>query len=281
MRHFFQRQFFDFHQVDHGARIERTAARAHHQAVERGKAHGRGHAVQILHGAQAGAAAQVGDDDLAARDRAKALLQHQRLVFVRQAVEAVAAQAPLPRIVRQGQHLLDLRHRVVEGRVEARHLGDIGPRFQQYLDRLQRERLVQRRERHKTFQVCQHLGIDAHGGEILAAAMHHAMRHGAQRAPGQLRHDLRADVFKGRVMRLLRIELQGDCRQAAGAVSGVFAADAFDLATPLRLLRQHAAGLLEQGKLDARRAAIEHQDQGAIGVFAGMLDGCVHGGVLR
>ncbi len=79
-------------------------------------------------------------------------------------------------------------------------------------------------------------------------------------------------------MGLLRIELQGYGRQAAGAVSGVFAADAFDLAAPLRLLRQHAARLLEQGELDARRAAIEHQDQGAIG---GMLDCCAHGGVLR
>ncbi|MNT26594.1 hypothetical protein D3C72_1621800 [compost metagenome] len=233
--------------------------------------------MQILHRAQAGAATQVGHDDLAARDGAKTLLQHQRLVFVRQAVEAIAAQAPLPRIVRQGQHLLDLRHRVVEGRVEARHLGDVGPRFEQHLDGFQRERLVQGRERHITFQVGQHGKIDAHGGEIFAAAMHHAVRHGAQRTPVQLRHHLCADVFERRVMRLLRIELQGDGRQAAGAVGGVFAADAFDLAAPLRLLRQHAARLLEQSELDARRTAIEHEDQGAIG----MLDCCVHGGVLR
>lgn len=97
--------------------------------------------------------------------------------------------------------------------------------------------------------------------------MHHAVRHGAQLTPGQLRHHLRADVFEGRVMRLLCIELQGDCRQAAGAVRGVFAADAFYLAAPLRLLRQHATRLLEQGELDARRAAIEHQDQGAVGML--------------
>lgn len=107
--------------------------------------------------------------------------------------------------------------------------------------------------------------------------MHHAVRHGAQRTPIQLRHHLRADVFERRVMRLLRVQLQGDRRQAAGAVGGAFAADAFDLAAPLRLLRQHAVRLLEQGELDARRAAIEHQDQGAVGVG----DWRVHGGVLR
>ena len=62
------------YQVQHHAGIERAAARAHQQAVERGEAHGRVDAAAVPHGAHAGAIAEMGDDDPAARqpDRSRA-----------------------------------------------------------------------------------------------------------------------------------------------------------------------------------------------------------------
>ena len=73
--HFFQRELFDLHQVEQGARIERARASAHHQAVECGKAHRGGDALQVLHRAQAGPAAEVCNDGAAARQITVALGQ--------------------------------------------------------------------------------------------------------------------------------------------------------------------------------------------------------------
>ena len=66
--HVLQAELFRFHQEEDGARVERAGTGAHHQAVEHREAHGGGLALQVLHGAQAGAAAQVGHDDLALGD---------------------------------------------------------------------------------------------------------------------------------------------------------------------------------------------------------------------
>jgi hypothetical protein len=54
--------------------------------------------------------------------------------------------------VRQRQHLLHRRQRAVKRGVEARDLRQVGHIGQQGLDRLQRERLVQRRQRDKPFR---------------------------------------------------------------------------------------------------------------------------------
>ena len=51
----------------------RSAACAHRQPIQGREAHGRIHALAVSHGAQAGAAAQVGDNDpAAAKVRSKA-----------------------------------------------------------------------------------------------------------------------------------------------------------------------------------------------------------------
>ena len=72
------------------------------------------------HRAEAGAAAEVRDDRAARGPRvAVPLGQRDGHVLVGQAVEAVAAHAAFPQRVRQRQHLLHLRQRAVEGRVEA------------------------------------------------------------------------------------------------------------------------------------------------------------------
>ena len=55
-------------QVEHDAGIELARARAHRQAVERGEAHGALDAAAVAKRAHRGAAAEMGDDDAAARD---------------------------------------------------------------------------------------------------------------------------------------------------------------------------------------------------------------------
>ena len=52
------------------ARIERAAARAHRQALDRGEAHGRRHALAVVHRAHARAVAEVEDDRAARGGRA-------------------------------------------------------------------------------------------------------------------------------------------------------------------------------------------------------------------
>jgi hypothetical protein len=54
------------HQVDQHAGIDRAAARAHHQALDRGEAHRRRVALAALERADAGAVAEVADDRLPA-----------------------------------------------------------------------------------------------------------------------------------------------------------------------------------------------------------------------
>jgi hypothetical protein len=76
--------------VQQHAGIDRAAARAHHQAVERGKAHGRGDALEPVHRAEARAAAEVRDDGPPAREVAVAFGERDGHVFVRQAVKSVA-----------------------------------------------------------------------------------------------------------------------------------------------------------------------------------------------
>ena len=133
-------------EVQHHTGVERAAARAHHQTVERGKAHRRGDASQAPHRAQAGAAAQMRDDRASARAIAMPLGQRDGHVLVREPVKTIAPDTTLPQRIRQWKHLFHLRKRPVERRVEARHLRQVRGLGEQGLDRLQRERLVQRRQ---------------------------------------------------------------------------------------------------------------------------------------
>ena len=68
-------------------------------------------------------------------------------VFVRESVEAVAPDAPLPERARQRQTLRHVRHPPVKGGVEARDLRDVREPSVDRGDPLERDGKVQRRER--------------------------------------------------------------------------------------------------------------------------------------
>ena len=148
--------------MEEHAGVERAAARAHHQAVERRKAHGGGDAVQLAHRAEACAAAEMRDDRAPACGVTVPLGKRDAHVFVGQAVKAVAAHAAFPQRMRQRQHLLDLRQRAMERGVEARDLRQFRQLGEQHLDRLEREGLMQRGERNVALQLGEHRGVDAH-----------------------------------------------------------------------------------------------------------------------
>ena len=203
-------------------------------------------------------------------------------VFVGQAVEAVAAQPAFPGRMRQGQQLLDLGQRVVEGGVEAGHLHQFGPLAQQDVHGLQRKGLVQWRQRDEGLEVGQHAGIDAHGLEVAAAAVHHAVGDGGHAGAVQLRQargDALADQLQRGAVGVGCVQGDGKGRHAALAEVGRGPAYALDLAVPQRLARQRALGTVEDGELDAGRAAVEHHDQFAGGGGCGV--GRDHGGEFR
>jgi len=164
-------------QVQQHAGIQRAAARTHHQAVQRGKAHGGGHAHPALRGAQAGAVAQVGHDHAAAPAHGLRV-QHRHDVLVGQAMEAVAAHALLAQRTRQREGVVHLGHVGVEGGVETGHLRQLGESSAELADARQVVRLVQRRERIEARQLFQHLVGHVHAVGVFAAAMHDAVRHG-------------------------------------------------------------------------------------------------------
>ncbi len=210
---------------------------------------------------------------------AVALGQGDGQVFVGQAVEAIAAQAAFPGVVGQRQHLLDLRDGMVKGGVEAGDLGQAGPFAQQDVDGLQGEGLVQRRQGDVAAQVLQDAGVDAHRCEILAAAVDDAVDDGDQASVAQPGVHAPQDQVQGAAVGVLRVEPDGERRDAGLAEVRPFAADALDLAVPGRAARQRAGRGVEECELDARRAAVQHQDQGLPG--RGSLADGGHRGVLR
>ena len=81
------------HQVQQHAGIQRTAPGAHHQPFQRGEAHRAGHAAPVLHRAQAGAVAEMTDDQARTRQRRIDLPQPGDDEFVGQAMKPVTPNA--------------------------------------------------------------------------------------------------------------------------------------------------------------------------------------------
>ena len=186
-------------------------------------------------------------------------------------MEAVAAQAALPECVRQWQLLFDLGQGVVEAGIEAGHLGDVRALAQEDLDRLQREGLVQRCQRDVALEVGQHTGIHPHRCEVLAAAVDHAMGDGGDRAAVEAGDDAFADQLQGGAIRGCGVQLDRERHHSGLAEVRLRSTDALHLAVPLRLARRRIGIGVVHGELDARRAAVEDQDQALR----------IHGGVLR
>ena len=96
-------------EIEHDAGVELPWTRSHGQAVKCREAHGALDALAGMDRAHRGAATEMGDDHAALRNVRRQLRQLARDVFVRQPVEAVAADAFLVEALRQRVAVGDLR----------------------------------------------------------------------------------------------------------------------------------------------------------------------------
>ena len=142
----------------------------------------------------------MGDDQARSGDLGRRLVQAAHDVVVRQAVEAVAANAGVAELARQGEGLRDVRLAAMERRVEAGDLRKMRRRGGDRLDRRKVVRLVQRRQRHQAGELGQNVGIDARRRGELHAAMDDAMAERQHRPSGQQLAPQRDDLVGGAAM---------------------------------------------------------------------------------
>src|SRR5690606_12463400 len=116
------------------------------------EAHGRGDAAPVFYRAEAGPVAEMGDDGAPGQGRAGDLREARHHRLVGQTVEAIAAQAALPELERQGEACRLARLRGVKRRVEAGDLRQIGEAAFQRADGRDVVRLLQRGQRNQLLQ---------------------------------------------------------------------------------------------------------------------------------
>ena len=165
------------HQVQRNLGVEGTAARGHHQAVERAEAHRGVGRPPVGHGRGGCAAAEMAHHkpqllDRAAQEPAGPL----EAPVHREPVESVPADAPLlppPPRHRVGGRLRGQAG--VERRVEHRDLGYRRQRGHRRADRLQGRRVVERRQLGQGLQPVNDLVVEDGGGDEGGAAVDHPM----------------------------------------------------------------------------------------------------------
>ena len=170
----------------HQAGVDVARAGAHHQAFQRGQAHGGVHAVAIQHGGGRGAIAQVGGDQCAVLQRAA-----QQLggfggdITVAGAMKPIAAQAVFGvQAVWNGVQIGMRRHALVKRGVEYRHMRQTGKASARHAHANQIGRVVQRRQTGAGVDFGFDGVVDAHRAFKALAAVHHAVAHRAD-AGGQ------------------------------------------------------------------------------------------------
>ena len=110
-----------------------------------------------MNGAEAGAIAEMRDDDallrMIRRDGAQAVAYE----LIGEAVEPVPADTEIADLARKRERLGQMRLSLVERRVEAGDLRDVRRVRHDRFDRREVVRLVQRRKRAQRFQRCEHV----------------------------------------------------------------------------------------------------------------------------
>ena len=269
--------------MQHDAWVQAAAAAAHHQAVQRRESHGRGDAFALPQGAHARPVAQVRHHHTAIGGSAQVRRQGAGDVFIRQAMKAVALDAGLRDVARQGKGLRDPRLRGVKFGVKTRHLRHTGQHHVNGANGRQVVRLVQRSQCAQPFKLRQNRGRDAHRARKCLAAMHHAVAHRPQcAAVGMLPEPVKQllESFFGAVYRV------GGHPDAAVFKRGTvwppypqagLGANAFDHAVG-NARQRGIGGRVINRKLDTGRAGVDDQKRLCAGAFRnGRLDVDSHG----
>jgi hypothetical protein len=171
-------------------------------------------------------------------------------------VEAVAAHAVLAvQVLRHGVAIGVFGQALVEGGVEHRDLGEVGEQLERCLDAQQVGRVVQRCQRRGGADRLQAVGIDAAGGSELFATVHHPVADAVQlAASGAL--DQRQQLMQCGAVVATRQHQAVLLAAALPVQHRVRAAQALGQAAEGEL----RVGLVDQGELDRRAAAVDDQD---------------------
>ena len=237
-------------------RVDVAAAGAHHQALERGQAHGGVDGLAAADGRRAAPVAQVQHDQVELlRWPAQHLGGPGAHEAVAGAVEAVAPHLVLVvPLLRDGVAVGDRRHRLVEGGVEDRDLHEAGQRVARGLDAEQVGRHVQRRQVDERVELGQGRVVDGDGGAEAAAAVHHPVADADQPVPLLVGEGLH-EVGDGTPGRRVVGRAAGLLRAAPQAHHRVRAAHALREPGHPPLPR----GGVDERQLDRRAAAVEDE----------------------
>ena len=248
--------------VDHRG-VQIAAAGTHHQAGQRGHAHGGVHDLALIDCGNGGTVAQMAGDQLQALN---GLLQVLGClvgnILVAGAVEAVAAHTVLLVVlVGDGVHISLRRHGAVEGGVEHSHHGNVAEHLAGGLDTQNTGGVVQRSQRAQLTQRVDDLIGDQAAALELLAAMHDAVADGVDLAHvidalactgGHLLHDL------GKSLGVGGEDCRGGSLGAVGLVSDHAALHANALA---QAFAQHLFAVhIDQLILQGRRTAVNNQN---------------------
>ena len=254
------RHAFTARQIPEQAGIEIAGAGAHRDPGGRGETHAGVHGFAVAHRRQAGAIAEMGEDDASLRrfrsGQAGQFFHEKR---IRQAVKPIAPH-PLRFIAaRDRQQPGHARQVMVKSRVETRHLGQVGKPAMKRLGQQDLLRQMLGIEGAEPVQLLNHFRGDALRLAVLRPAMHHAMPHRGQGfTPAAFLDPIHQSAHRRRVIRrrhrarkvvrqVRALHPQGGLRQPIRSIGA------------LQDPSERGAGL-EQRELDARRAAVDGQD---------------------
>jgi hypothetical protein len=162
------------HQIDQDAGIEITAARAHNHAAGRGQSHAGVDRFAALDRSDAGAIAEMSDDQTVGQ--AAAELAKDR--FAGKAVKPVALDAGRLQFLGDRQNPRDLGQLGVKRGVEAGGLRQLGEVLPCHVDHRQRRRDMQRSESSRGVELPEHGIVDQAMAAKPGSAMHEAMSDG-------------------------------------------------------------------------------------------------------
>ena len=252
------------HQVEQDTSVDIAAARAHHDAFQRGHPHRGLDRAAILDRGDAASAAEVAGDDAEVADIIfEEVCGFLSDVGVRGAVEAVSADAMLLRdILWDRVGLRAARERPVECGVEDGDVTDVGEELSGDADAREVCGVVQWRQRNERLDRVDHVVGDARGRGEFLAAMHDAVPDAVELdVTERCEHLWDARLERG-------FGVCGACDRLAIVDPGLrlaFLAEAFCLELELA----GAGFVVDDSGLDRRAAAVDHQN------MHGVLHPCV------
>ena len=161
--------------IEDYAGIDGPASRSHHEAVDGSESHRVRNAAAVPHCAQAGAVAEMREDDSSACEVGRQFAQPRHKKLVGKAMKPVAPNARVRKPPRQSKCLGQIRLTAMKSRVETRDLRYLRRSIQDCANGSEIVRLVKRRQRRELHEVVEHIRRYPRGTIVVEAAMDYAV----------------------------------------------------------------------------------------------------------